>query len=509
MAKICVPVCVRHPDEMRDAITAATRVGDIVELRADCLVDPRATVSFLHESARAIERPLIVTMRGPEQGGRAEIDYQTRREFWLALDHSNAGFFIDLELDMVQDFAGLESAKLPVDWSRVICSHHDFARVPDDLEKIFELMAATPSETIKIAVQTDDALDCLPLFKLLVRAQADGREMIAIGMGEAGVMTRILGPSRGSFLTYASLDSDSRNAPGQLTAQELREVYRIDHIDPDTQVFGIMGQPVGHSLSPRIHNAAFAAGGLNAVYLPFEVRDPVQFIRRMAHPKTRELDWKLSGLSVTAPHKSTVMQILDWIEPAAKEIGAVNTIVARDDQLRGYNTDTAGFISSLRNVLGSLKDARCAIIGAGGAARACSWALTDQGADVTILARDITKAQSLADRFRAKYRELSGAAYGDFDVVVNATPLGTRGQLENETPATAAQLREVRLAYDLVYNPIETRFIREARAAGCEVLSGIEMLLAQAIEQFKLWIGSNPDIEVMRTAALRRLSRKA
>ena len=143
----------------------------------------------------------------------------------------------------------------------------------DDLEKIFELMAATPAETIKIAVQTDDALDCLPLFKLLERAQAEGREMIAIGMGEAGVMTRILGPSRGSFLTYASLDSDSRNAPGQLTAEELREVYRIHHIDPATQVFGIMGQPVGHSWSPRIHNAAFAAGGLNAVYLPFEVRD--------------------------------------------------------------------------------------------------------------------------------------------------------------------------------------------------------------------------------------------
>jgi len=509
MAKICVPVCVRHPDEMREAIAAANRVGDIVELRADCLVDPRAAVSFLHENARTIERPLIVTMRSPEQGGRAEIDYQTRREFWSELDHSKAGFFIDLELDMVRDFASLESAKLPVDWSRVICSHHDFTRVPDDLERIFELMAATPAETIKIAVQTDDALDCLPLFKLLNRAQAERREMIAIGMGEAGVMTRILGPSRGSFLTYAALDGDSSNAPGQLTAQELREVYRIDHIDPDTQVFGIMGQPVGHSLSPQIHNAAFAAGGLNAVYLPFEVRDAVQFIRRMAHPKTRELDWKLSGLSVTAPHKSTVMQTLDWIEPAAKEIGAVNTIVVRDDQLRGYNTDATGFISSLRNVFGSLKDARCAIIGAGGAARAGSWALSEQGADVTILARDISEAQSLADRFGAKCRELSGAAYGDFDVVVNATPLGTHGQLENETPATAAQLREVRLAYDLVYNPLETRFIREARAAGCDVLSGIEMLLAQAIEQFKLWTGRDPDIEVMRTAAMRRLSRKA
>ena len=266
---------------MRDAIAAAARVGDIVELRADCLVDPHAAVSFLHESARAIERPLIVTMRSPEQGGRAEIDFETRRGFWSALDHVNAGYFIDLELDLVQDFASLESAELPVDWSRVICSHHDFTRVPDDLEKIFELMAATPAGIIKIALQTDDALDCLSIFKLLERSQAEKRELIAIGMGDTGVMTRILGPSRGSFLTYASLEEESGTAPGQLTAKDLREVYRIDNIDPDTQVFGIMGQPVGHSLSPRIHNAAFAVSSLNAVFLPFEVRDAVQFIRRI------------------------------------------------------------------------------------------------------------------------------------------------------------------------------------------------------------------------------------
>ncbi len=291
-----------------------------------------------------------------------------------------------------------------------------------------------------------------------------------------------------------------------MTAKELREIYRIDQIDRDTQVLGIVGQPVSHSLSPRIHNAAFAASDINAVYIPFEVRDALQFIRRMAHPKTRELDWKLSGLSVTAPHKSTVMQDLDWIDMTSKEIGAVNTIVVQDDQLRGYNTDAAGFITPVRNVFGSLKSARCAIIGAGGAARACSWALREQGADVTILAREISKAKSLADRFGLKSRDLSGVAYGDFDVVVNATPVGTRGQLENATPATAEQLYGVRLAYDLVYNPIETRFIREARAAGCDVLSGIEMLLAQAVEQFGLWTGRAPDIEVMRRAALGGMS---
>lgn len=507
MAKICVPVCVRQPDEMRDAIAAAARAGDIVELRADCLIDPHAAVSFLHESARSIERPLIVTLRSPEQGGRAEIDDVARRRFWSSLKNLPANSFVDLEFDLVHEFSTAESpAELPVDWSRVICSHHDFTRVPDDLEKIFERMAATPAGIIKIAVQTGDALDSLPIFELLKRAQAKGRAMIAIGMGEAGVTTRILGPSRGSFLTYASLEEESGTAPGQLTAKDLRELYRIDHIDLDTEVFGIMGQPVGHSLSPRIHNAAFAAGGINAVYLPFEVRDALQFIRRVAHPKTRELDWKVGGLSVTAPHKSTVMQALDWIDPAATEIGAVNTIVVQGDQLLGYNTDAAGFIAPLRTIVGSLRGLRYAIMGAGGAARACSWALSEQGADVTILARELKKAQSLARRFGLKSRGLSGAGYGDFDVVVNATPLGTRGQFENETPATAEQLYGVRLAYDLVYNPIETRFLREARAAGCDVLIGIEMLLAQATEQFKLWTGRDSDIEVMRTAALRRIS---
>ena len=515
MAKICVPVCVSRASELADAVSRASEVADVIELRLDYLSD--IELDHAGDEIRKIlnsrERPIILTLRPAEYGGARAISAGDRLSF--RVDHAYQPDFWDLEVDLalilqqrqeegndVNEIVGQEVCP----WNRTICSHHDFVGIPSDLEQIYETIAGTKSHILKIAVQADDAVDCLPLFKLLARAQAEGREMIAIGMGEAGVMTRILGPSRGSFLTYASLDGESGNAPGQLTARELRDGYRIDQINLHTQVIGIIGQPVSHSLSPRIHNAAFAASGLNAVYLPFEVRDALQFIRRLAHPKTRELNWKLGGLSVTAPHKSTAMQALDWIEPAAKEIGAVNTIVAQDDQMRGYNTDASGFISTLGNVFGSLKGARCAIIGAGGAARACSWGLSEQGADVTILARDIRKAQSLADRFGAKSRELSGAAYGDFDVVVNATPLGTSGQLENETPATAEQLRGVRLAYDLVYNPIETRFIREARAAGCEVLSGIEMLLAQAIEQFKLWTGRDPDIEVMRTAALHGLS---
>jgi 3-dehydroquinate dehydratase/shikimate dehydrogenase len=329
--------------------------------------------------------------------------------------------------------------------------------------------------------------------------------MIAIAMGQAGILTRVLGPSRGSFLTYGSLDDLNANAPGQLTAEALREVFRIGSLNQATQVFGLTGNPVGHSLSPQIHNAGFGAAGLNAVYLPFEVRDVDRFMTRMARPGSRELDWNLRGLSVTAPHKAAVINSLDWIHPTAQGVGAVNTIVIRENEMRGYNTDVAGFLQPLKQKLGSLRDVRCAIIGAGGGARAALWALIEEGADAALFVRDESSISEASARLAVRSYPISSASFAGFDVVVNATPVGTRGALEDQTLTNADQFRGVRLAYDLVYNPLETRFLREARAAGCETLGGIEMLLAQAMEQFKLWTGKDPDGAIMRSAALRSL----
>ncbi len=506
--KICVPVCVQRASDLAAAIERATGVADIVELRLDCLAENEreTTTSSLPGCLNSAGAPTILTLRSAEQGGHTSADHEARRRFWSSLHNLPGNCLIDLELDLVVDFAaGEPHAESWIDWSRVICSHHDFNGVPVNLDRIYERMAATSARVLKIAVQADDATDCLPIFGLLARAQREGREMIAIAMGQAGIMTRILGPSRGSFLTYGSLDDQSATAEGQLTARQFREVYRIDQIDSQTEIIGLMGKPVGHSLSPHIHNAAFAAGQVNAVYIPFEVRDANQFLRRMAQPRSREIDWKLRGLSVTAPHKSIVLNHLDWIDPAAKEIGAVNTILIREEELHGYNTDAAGFIEPLRRKLGSLKDARCAIIGAGGAARAALWALRNAGAQVALFVRDPDKARPVSEEFEIDSYPLSSASFSGFDILVNATPLGARGDREHDTAATADQFRGVRLAYDLVYNPMETRFLHEARAAGSETLGGIEMLLAQAVEQFKLWTGNDPDVEVMRSAALRAL----
>jgi len=500
MSRICVPVCARSINEMRDAAERAAEVADLIELRLDCLDDVEAAARVL-DDARSLERPLILTLRSAEQGGHTSVDYKGRRRFWSSQKAPTTDCLFDLEYDLVRDLSlGASLHSLESDWKYVICSHHDFKGVPPDLEKIYDAIAATPAGILKIAVQANDAIDCLPIFKLLERARREHRELIAIAMGPAGIMTRVLGPSRGSFLTYGALDDENATAPGQLTAKQLRDIYRLERLDSETEVMGILGNPVSQSLSPVIHNAAFAAANVNAVYLPFQVHDVTEFIRRMVHPKTREIVWNLRGLSVTIPHKSAVMPSLDWIDETAAKIGAVNTILVRDEQLLGYNTDASGLMAPLLNRFGAIRDARCAVIGAGGAARAALWALIHEGGMVELFARNADRGTITAKDFGVPCRQLAGADFAGFDIVINTTPLGMSGASQEMTPATTAQLHGVRLAYDLVYNPIETVFLREARAAGCDTLTGIEMLIAQGAEQFRLWTGQFPDVDVMRRA---------
>ena len=515
--KICVPVCVRRFDQLQPAIARAAEGADLIEVRLDYLaVDELQQRKWeLPELLRSLTRPVILTLRPTEYGGARSISLRDRLLFRRDSPDGTKldGFeFWDLEHDLAQFLRQREDqgwGQLHLgscDWKQAIVSYHDVVSFPADLDAIFELLLSMPAAVLKIAVQADDATDCLPVFNLLDRARREGRELIAIAMGQAGVMTRILGPSRGSFLTYGSLDENSASAPGQMTARELREVYRIDSINRETEIMGVIGRPVAHSISPYLHNAALAQANINAVFLPFEVQDVDGFMLRMVRKDSRELDWNLRGFAVTAPHKSAVMKHLDWIEPAAKEIGAVNTIVVQDDELHGYNTDAAGFIGPLTSRIGSLDGVRCAVIGAGGAARAVVWALRQERAIVTLFCRDPEKAKTVQDQFEVTCRPLADAMFEAFDVLINATPLGTLGELETETPVTAAQLRGVRLAYDLVYNPLETRFLREARETGCGTVGGFEMLIGQAAEQFRLWTGKEPDVESMRDAARRALN---
>lgn len=474
--RVCVPVCEKDLSAFKSACERAPALADVVELRLDCLEpqDVSAAVSDLS----TFLCPVILTFRPSEQGGYRDLSRDERLAFWKTQAARCDEVWWDVEGDLARD--------LSPDWSRAIVSHHDFSGVPSDLQTIYERLAQTPAQVIKIAVQANEIVDCIPMFELIDRARGEGREVIAIAMGNAGIATRVLGPSRGGFLTYGSMDEDSATAPGQVNARKLRSLYNIDAINSETMVCGLVGQPAMHSVSPHIHNAAFAHEGVNGVYLPFEVTDVKSFVKRMVHPLTRELNWNLRGLSVTAPHKQTVMDCLDWIEPETREIGAVNTVVVERDRLLGYNTDVAGFIDPLHKRMGSLDGKAVAIIGAGGAARAAVWALKKEGANVMVFVRDVSKVN-----FPCK--PLASASFKEYDLVVNATPVA---------PVTQEQLSGARLVYDLVYNPIETQLIKEAREAGCETLGGLEMLVAQAKFQFELWTAKKPSEAIMYESAL-------
>lgn len=505
--RICVPLCEKSLEALEHSVSSATTQGDLIEFRLDCL--SRAELDQFDGLLRLVARtssPTILTLRPNEEGGKCELDFEARHQFWLRLQEASGSYLMDMELDLIEGFfSSTGPSSLQIDWARVIASKHDFSGVPADLEQIYKRLARTPARIVKIAVQAHDITDCIPVFRLLNRARDERREAIAIAMGSAGMATRILGPSRGVFLTYGALDAEGATAPGQITAKELRDVYRIDKITGDTQILGLAGFPVTHSISPHIQNAAFARTNFDGVYIPFEVRDLAAFMKRMVHPRTRDIDWSFRGLSVTAPHKSAVMDHLDWIEPAATEIGAVNTVVVEAEALRGYNTDALAFIKTLTQAAGDLRDARCAIIGAGGAACAALWGLRQSGTRVTVFARDVKKAELLAERFDVDSTSLDSASFEGFDVVINATPLGTSGEQDMETPARASQLRGARLAYDLVYNPAQTQFLREAQEAGCKGFGGLAMLIAQAAEQFRLWTGLEAPEEIMQSAAVAAL----
>ncbi len=506
---ICVPVCEPGVSSLEASILQAASVADIIEIRVDCL-DPlqiEQSIGELDRLSKLSAKPTIITYRPAEQGGKQELTTASRFSFWVFNRPEGGGFF-DIEHDFACNPQLFEYVNAP-DWSRVICSFHDVVGMPSDLDSIYEKLASSPAHILKIAVQANDVIDCIDIFRSLERAGREGRKIIAIAMGFAGIATRILGPSRGAFFTYASMDEKSATATGQLTVRELRDIYRIDKIDRDTEIFGVVGLPVTHSISPNIHNAAFATTETNAVYIPFEVRDPGSFIRRMVHPRTREIEWKIRGLSVTAPHKTALMDQLDWVEPIAKEIGAVNTLLIDDELVSGYNTDADGFLEGLRTRVTEIEGKRCAVIGSGGAASAAVWALKKEAADVTVFARTRARADGLAAKFDSASGDLENAQFGAFDLVVNATSLGSAGEFQHQSPANAAQLRGAHWAYDLVYNPIETQFLREASEAGCETINGLEMFIAQAAAQFKLWTGTTAPKALMHEVAERALRERS
>lgn len=508
--KICVSVCDRSVEGLVRQIQRADEIADMIEIRFDCVSEVEFDYRDVEKSKAVLQRisslshksPYITTFRPEEQGGSRMISIEERRYFWNScLDDGWA----DLEEDVIEGVSHQP-------WGKRICSHHDFSRVPEDLNDIYDRLKNTGADVVKIAVSVNEAADAIRLWNLLTQAVNSGDEFIPVAMGEAGKWTRILGPAHGAFLTYAALESGSETAPGQISADDMVNVFRVKELDRSTGIYGIIAGDTSYSVSPYLHNAAFQARNINSVFVPLQAIDIGEFVRRMVKSETREIDLNLKGFSVTNPHKQAVIEYLDHIDDAAKKIGAVNTIRIENGEVHGYNTDAPGFIGPLLAKFGDLAGARVAVVGAGGAARACIYALKQERADVEIFARDESKAKILAAEFNSKSAKLTTGSrqpttlFHGFDIIVNATPLGTKGKQQNETIAHADQLKNVKLVYDLIYNPAETRLMQEARCAGVETLGGLEMLIAQGTTQFEIWTEQDAPVEEMTAAVRKRLN---
>jgi 3-dehydroquinate dehydratase/shikimate dehydrogenase len=476
---ICVTVTAPSMAELRarrDQVTGA----DMVELRLDSVRDPDVTGAL--EGRRT---PAIVTCRPTWEGGRFKGSEEERRRI-LCDALAQGAEFVDVEWR-----AGFDDVLALTGGRRIVLSSHDFSGVPADLAARAAAMRGTGAEVIKIAAKANRLSDCIPLMELAGRMSAHER-IVAIAMGERGIASRVLAGRFGSAWTYAGMLGDV----GQLTPGELLEMYRARSITGATQVYALAGSPVAHSVSPAMHNAAFKASQLDAVYLPCDAADADDFV-------TFAKAIKLSGASVTIPFKVALYDRVDEAFAVARRIGAINTIRIENGRWVGGNTDASGFLAPLVERQIPLQAARVSILGAGGAARAVAVALASSGATVTVHARNRHQAADVAMIVSGETGPWPPQP-GSWDLLVNCTPIGMHPHVD-DTPL-ARELLTGETVYDLIYNPEETRLLRDARASGCRTIGGLDMLVAQAHEQFHWWTGVRPQAGVMRAAAVKRLS---
>lgn len=265
-------------------------------------------------------------------------------------------------------------------------------------------------------------------------------------------------------------------------------------IDGQTSLYGVIGNPVRHSLSPALHNGAFRRMGLNAVYLAFEVQNLPEALAGIRGLGIR-------GVSVTIPFKTEIISLLDDVDEMAREIKAVNTVLNKEGCLVGYNTDWSGAIEALERRV-PLEGKRVLLLGAGGAARAIGYGLKKRNAEILLCNRSLQRGKALAEELRCPYEPLSALKDFEADILINATSVGMHPH-DRESPVPKALLRQGMTVMDIVYRPLRTRLLREAQECGCEIIDGLEMLAYQGARQLELWTGSRHDVGLIRDDLLR------
>ncbi len=491
---ICVSIGrTRHKMVVLEHQALAQRGAELVEFRLDYL-------SHLPDLARLLKdrpTPVVITIRKHEDKGRWR-DTEEQRLTLLRQAIVQGVEYVDLELEIASQIRRYGKTK------RII-SYHNFNETPEDLADIHARMTKLDPDIIKLATMANSPGDMVRMLQLVKHS---GVPTAGFCMGELGLASRVLCGKYGSPLTYATFSKDRELAPGQLSFDEMKNLYHYDKINADTQVFGVLGDPLAHSLSPLIHNAAFQHLGMNAVYVPFRVP------KNKLLTTLRDFDWfNVSGYSVTIPHKEDVIAQAAFVDQSVETIEAANTLW-RDNggQWHATNTD---YLAALQTMsLGLDEDAdnhfvlagrKVLMLGAGGVAKAIAAGVVKNGAALMIASRTHTRAKELAEKLGCQHIlwENRGAQYAD--VLVNCTPVGMHPNVD-ETPFADNWMRESMLVFDTIYNPENTLLIKQAKQRECRTASGLEMFIRQAAAQFVLFTGREAPIEHMREVLRRELS---
>lgn len=479
----------RHRHMIAEHRHLAELGATLVELRLDYINGPVNLRRLIAERPC----PVIITCRRQADGGKWNGSEEAR-QLLLRSAIVEGVEYIDLEDDVADRIPRFGKTQR-------IVSLHDFRRTPEDLDEIHQRLVGLDADIVKIAAMANRPLDNVRMLQLVARSKVP---TIGLCMGDIGIPTRILAGKFGAPFTYATFSHERALAPGQLSFQQMREVYHYDTIDRETQVYGVVADPVAHSLSPLIHNTAFQHQRLNAVYLPFRVskHDLAQFLDTAP-------DLGVKGLSVTIPHKEAVLRKINKVDGATRRVGAANTIVWDNGDMVGYNTDYRAAMDSLEEAMGGprgdispVRGKTILILGAGGVARVVAHGLQRRGAEVIVASRTNDRADRLAERVKCKAIDWAARYAVSADILINCTPVGMHPNVD-ETPYDKHHLRPSMVVFDTVYNPESTLLVKEARARSCTVVTGVDMFIRQAALQYKLFTGREAPLAEMRDA-LRR-----
>jgi 3-dehydroquinate dehydratase/shikimate dehydrogenase len=476
LPRVCLALSGDTAEDMLATAESMARDDPFIEFRLDYLKQPLAAFTKIHRFLETHQYVTAIgTCRRADNGGKFKGSLASQLDV-LTKAQAAGCQLVDLELQSALKSKPEAIARLR-SRAGLILSFHDF-RATRNLDETLEKMLKIPADFYKVVTTATALSDNVAMMKFL-QAQSAKHALIGLCMGEQGISSRVLGVRAGSVFTFGAINDDLKTAPGQVSAWDLRAIYRIDQVDAATRVYGVAGDPISHSLSPVIMNTALRRENVNGVYLPLHAKTLKDLIYC-----AREIP--LHGLSITMPYKQTILPYLDNTDAHTAKIGACNTVVrGQEGKLYGFNTDVAGVIRPLEQRL-SIESAKVLVLGAGGAARAAVFGLKERGAEVWILNRTTVKSQKLARQAKARTIKRADLRKIAFDAIINATPVGMGDA--RDCPLKDQEI-QARVVFDMVYDPVETHLLQVARAKGIAVIPGVEMFVQQAARQFEIWTG--------------------